>query len=67
MIAWLVAIITFILALFILWRSRSAAFRARCEAPKFKFLENLGINQRNKTNEETKHIPKEDSDEPFHS
>ena len=67
MIAWLVGIITFILLLFIFWRSRSAAFRARCEIPKFKFLENLGIKQLNQINAEIKQIPKEDSDEPSHS
>ncbi|MFP5210300.1 MAG: hypothetical protein ACLGRW_13510 [Acidobacteriota bacterium] len=40
---------------------------ARCEAPKFKLLENLAIKQRDQTNAETKQIPKEDSDEPSHS
>lgn len=43
MIAWLVGIITFILALFVFWRVRSATFRDRCEEPKFRFLEHLGI------------------------
>lgn len=43
MIAWLVGIITFILVLFVFWRARSAAFRRRCEEPKYRFLEHLGI------------------------
>ena len=43
MIAWLVGIITLILLLFLLWRSRSKAFREQAERPKFRFLENLGI------------------------
>jgi len=43
MIAWIVGAITAILAVFILWRAKSPEFRARAEAPKFKFLENLGI------------------------
>lgn len=51
MIAWLVGIITAILALFIVWRAASPQFRARAEAPKFKFLENLGI----QSHDENKH------------
>lgn len=43
MIAWLVGMITAILVGFIVWRAASPEFRARAEAPKFKFLENLGI------------------------
>ncbi len=43
MIAVLIGIITSVLALFLFWRARSAAFRRRCEEPKFRFLENLGI------------------------
>lgn len=43
MIAWLIGFITFILVLFIFWRARSAAFRQRCEEPKYRFLEQLGI------------------------
>lgn len=43
MITWLVAIITLILALFIFWRARSAEFRKRCEEPKYRFLEQLGV------------------------
>lgn len=46
MIAWVVGIITLILLLFVFWRMRSKAFRERCEQPKFKFLENLGIETR---------------------
>jgi hypothetical protein len=41
--AWLIGIITFVLALFLLWRKRSRVFRERAECPKFRFLENLGI------------------------
>ena len=40
---------------------------ARCEAPKFRFLKHLGIEQLDQTNVETKQIPKEDSDEQSHS
>lgn len=61
MIAWLVGMITAILALFILWRAASPEFRARAEAPKFKFLENLGI----QSHDEEK-TPKENRDERSH-
>lgn len=67
MIAWLVGIITFVLALFIFWRARSAAFRIRSEAPKFRFLKNLGIMPREHDRSETVQNPKEDTDEPSHS
>jgi hypothetical protein len=43
MTPWLIGIITFVLILFLIWRSRSREFRERAEYPKFKFLENLGI------------------------
>jgi hypothetical protein len=43
MTAWLIGIITFILILFLIWRRRSREFRERAEYPKFRFLENLGI------------------------
>jgi hypothetical protein len=43
MTAWLIGIITFVLILFLIWRTRSREFRERAEYPKFKFLENLGI------------------------
>jgi cytoskeletal protein RodZ len=43
MTAWLIGIITFVLILFLVWWTRSRAFRERAEYPKFKFLENLGI------------------------
>lgn len=43
MIAWLVGIITAVLLFFIVWRSVSPRFRAISEAPKFKFLDDLGI------------------------
>ena len=43
MIAWIVGAITAILVVFIVWRAKSPEFRARAEAPKFRFLENLGI------------------------
>ena len=67
MIAWLVGIITFVLALFIFWRARSAAYRVRSEAPKFRFLENLGIRPPASDRSETVPNPKENPDEPSHS
>jgi hypothetical protein len=62
MIAWLIGIITAILIVFIVWRAASPEFRARAEAPKFRFLENLRIRNHNKNN-----IPREDRDESSHS
>ncbi len=52
MIAWLVGIMTLILVLFIIWRARSSAFRERCEAPKYRFLEQLGVSSRREDNTE---------------
>ncbi len=52
MIAWLIGIMTLILVLFIIWRARSSVFRERCEAPKFRFLEQLGISPRQEDNSE---------------
>jgi FtsZ-interacting cell division protein ZipA len=43
MIAWIIGIITLILLLFIVWRSRSKEARERFEQPKFQFLRSLGI------------------------
>jgi hypothetical protein len=43
MTAWLIGIITFVLILFLVWRTRSREFRERAEYPKFRFLVNLGI------------------------
>lgn len=62
MIAWLVSIITAVLLFFIIWRSVSPQFRARAEAPKFKFLESLGI----KSHDSSKENPREDRDESPH-
>lgn len=56
MIAWLVGIITAILVVLIVWRSASPEFRARSEAPKFRFLENLRNRNHDKNN-----IPKGES------
>lgn len=50
MIAWIVGVITAILLVFIVWRARSPEFRARAEAPKYRFLENLGIQSHEKKN-----------------
>lgn len=50
MIAWLVGIITAILVVLIVWREKSPEFRARSEAPKFRFLENLRNRNQNKNN-----------------
>jgi FtsZ-interacting cell division protein ZipA len=62
MIAWLVGIITLILLLFVLWRSRSKAFRERAERPKFKFLENLGIRSQENNHELHTEISEEKPD-----
>jgi cytoskeletal protein RodZ len=43
MTEWLIGIITFVLILFLIWWTRSREFRERAEYPKFRFLENLGI------------------------
>ncbi len=43
MIAWIVGIVTLILLLFVVWQRVSKSFRERVEAPKYLFLENLGI------------------------
>ena len=43
MTVWLIGIITFVLILFLIWWTRSREFRERAEYPKFRFLENLGI------------------------
>ena len=43
MIAWLMGIITLILLVFIVWRSRSKTMKDHFEHPKFQFLRNLGI------------------------
>lgn len=61
MIAWLVAVITAILLVFIVWRAASPEFRARAEMPKFRFLENLGIQSHHQHD-----IPKEGRDESTH-
>ena len=45
MIAWIIGIVTLILLLFVVWRGVSKNFRERVEAPKYLFLENLGIAQ----------------------
>jgi hypothetical protein len=59
MTAWLMGIITAILALFCLWRMRSSEFRARSERPKFRFLENLRAGQRVTQAQDPSTTPKE--------
>ena len=59
MTALLMGIITVILALFCLWRMRSSEFRARAERPIFRFLENLGQQQRETQAQDPSTTPKE--------
>jgi cytoskeletal protein RodZ len=49
MTEWLIGIITFVLILFLIWWTRSREFRERAEYPKFRFLENLGIQSQQDT------------------
>lgn len=51
MIAWIVSAITAILLVFIAWHAVSPEFREHAEAPKFRFLESLGI----KTHQNNQH------------
>ena len=59
MTAWLIGIITAILAVFFVWRMRSSEFRARAERPKFRFLENLGHGERETQTQDPSTTPKE--------
>lgn len=43
MIAWVIGAITAILLFFVIWRRLSKSFLDRCEAPKYRFLESLGV------------------------
>jgi FtsZ-interacting cell division protein ZipA len=43
MIAWLIGIITLILLLLMIWRSRSKEARERFEQPKIQFLRSLSV------------------------
>lgn len=59
MIFWIVSVITFILLFFVCWRFSSKSFRERCEAPKFIFLETLGIRSAHYPPSDTTSFPKE--------
>ena len=62
MIAWIIGIITAILLVFVIWRKASKSFRERCEAPKYRFLEDLGVPMpEDQPNSQTK-FPQEDKD-----
>lgn len=67
MTAWLIGIITVIVVLFVLWRSRSREFRARAEYPKYRFLENLGFRHHEPHSHDSLHTPKENKNGQNHS
>lgn len=69
MIAWIIAIITGILLVFVVWRTVSKSFRERCELPKFLFLQNLGITPPRDTSEQSTteaRLSQEDNHDPYH-
>jgi hypothetical protein len=59
MIFWIVSVITLILLSFVCWQFSSKSFRERCEAPKFIFLETLGIRSPRYPPSATTSFPKE--------
>jgi hypothetical protein len=63
MIAWLVGIITGVLLLFMFWRKFSSGFCERVERPKYKLLEQLGIEWREEIQNVKTHISEENTHE----
>lgn len=59
MIAWLIGIITLILLLLMIWRSRSKEARERFEQPKIQFLRSLGVPTQGNQPESKKDITQE--------
>jgi hypothetical protein len=66
MIAWIIGIITAILLAFVIWRKVSKSFRERCEAPKYRFLESLGVPPPTDQPHTQKQSPQEDKDGTHH-
>ncbi|HUV69513.1 MAG TPA: hypothetical protein VMW15_07615 [Terracidiphilus sp.] len=64
MIVWIIAIITAILLVFVIWRKASKSFRERCEEPKFLFLQNLGIQPPQDQSSTQTTLPQEDNHDP---
>jgi len=67
MIGWIIGIVTLILLLFLFWRRASAAFRERAEAPKYHFLESLGVGTPHAQSPTQPQTSQEDKDDTAHS
>jgi hypothetical protein len=66
MIAWIIGLVTIILALLVLWQKSSAKFRERAEEPKYLFLESLGIRASRSRQSAQSNSSQEDNDESAH-